>query len=72
MRYAKAFLSLDLVEQKCAIIEVIEYNKKGKIVKVRKCDNLHYIRDEENSFKPIIDYILNLSKELENKKHLER
>jgi hypothetical protein len=72
VRYVKAFLSLDLVEQKCAIIEAIEYNKKGKIVKVKKYDNLNYIRDEENSFKPIIDYILNLSKELENKKNLER
>lgn len=60
-RYVKGFLSVDLVEQKFAILEAIEYNKKGKVVKVHKSEELNYIKDTDDSLKPIIDYIYKLS-----------
>ena len=67
-RYIKGFLSVNLIEQKCAILEAIEYNKKGKVVKVHKFEELNYIKDTDNSLKPIIDYINNLEKALQQQK----
>lgn len=67
-KYMKAFLSVNLVEQKCAMIEMIEYNKKGKVVKINKFDELNYIKDTDDSLKPIIDYINNLEKALQQQK----
>ena len=67
-RYVKGFLSVDLVEQKFAILEAIEYNKKGKVVKMHKSEELNYIKDTDNSLKPIIDYINNLEKALQQQK----
>jgi hypothetical protein len=60
-RYVKGFLSVNLVEQKFAILEAIEYNKNGKVVKVHKSEDLNYIKDTDDSLKPIIDYIYKLS-----------
>ena len=40
---------------------MIEYNKKGKVVKVHKSEELNYIKDTDDSLKPIIDYIYKLS-----------
>ena len=67
-RYVKGFLSVDLIEQKFAILEAIEYNKKGKVVKVHKSEELNYIKDTDDSLKPIIDYINNLEKALQQQK----
>lgn len=63
-RYFKIFVSLNLNESKCALIEMTEYNKKGNVVKVTKFDNLNYIADKDETFKPVIDYIKNLEKAL--------
>jgi hypothetical protein len=64
-RYIKAFLSVNIVDNTLAVIETIEYNKKGSVVKSTKFDNLNYIRDEEYLTKPIIDYIYKLSNMLD-------
>ena len=64
-RYVKGFLSVDLIEHKFAILEAIEYNKNGKVVKVHKSDELNYIKDPDDSLKPIIDYIYKLSNMLD-------
>lgn len=68
VRYVKGFLSVNLIEQKFAVIEAIEYNKKGKVVKVNKFEELNYIKDTDDSLKPIIDYINNLEKALQQQK----
>lgn len=63
-KFVKTFLSVNLVENKFAVLDVIEYNKNGKIVKATKYDNLNYIVDDENYMKPVVDYIKNLEKRL--------
>ena len=65
VRYVKALLSVNLVDQKYAIIETVEYNKKGEVVKVKKYDDLSYRDDYDNSLKSIIGYINRLNNELE-------
>jgi hypothetical protein len=67
-KYFKAFLSVDLTDSKFAIIELIEYNRKGKVIKIKKFDELNYIVDNDNVLKPIIDYINNLEKDLQQTK----
>jgi hypothetical protein len=66
-KYFKALLSVDLVENKFAVIESIEYNKKGKVVKINKYKDLTYTPDDDNSIKPLVDYINNLTKLLKER-----
>lgn len=68
--FVKAFLSVNLVENTMAVIETIEYNKKGEIVKINKFNDLIYEKDNDGSIKPIVDYIINLDKLLEQKNNL--
>ena len=69
-RVHKTFMSVNMFKREVALLEVTEYNKKGKIIRHVSVNELKYLPLEEDSvLNTVFDYLYNLASFMEQSKN---